>query len=159
MSGYTCPVKGCDYGDGDQKSLPAVRAHVNATGDSAHNWGEVKEMLADQDAADSSQSEESKEEPEDMPTQDEYEMQHREEDPEDNSDGANAAAGAAAGAAGVGALLDRPMVLAALIVLAVVVLLAWDGSGEPTTTNQEADAEQTHPADPPTSDGQGGGLA
>lgn len=184
MSGYSCPVEGCDYGDGqdEQKSLPAVRAHVNATGDDAHNWSDCREQLADQDASHSSQSEESDppeepEEPEksagetedtedsedseeDMPTQAEYEMQHEgEEESEDTSNGANAAAGAAAGAAGIGALLDRPMFLGALVVLAVVVLLAWDGSGEPTPTNQEAAGEQPHPADAGSPDEQGGGLS
>jgi hypothetical protein len=42
MKGRYCPVDGCDYGDDEEKTLPAVRSHINATNDGDHRWEDLK---------------------------------------------------------------------------------------------------------------------
>lgn len=75
-----CPVDGCDYGESDDKSLPAVRAHINASGDDAHDWDELRETVEQQ----GEQPEADENEEEDMPTDEEYREQY--EDGEDDGD-------------------------------------------------------------------------
>jgi hypothetical protein len=45
MTGYNCTVDGCGYGADEDKSLAAVRSHVNSRGDEAHEWADLKEAI------------------------------------------------------------------------------------------------------------------
>ncbi len=44
---YWCPAEGCDYGTESDKSLAAVRSHINAMGDD-HDWDTLKPLLHEQ---------------------------------------------------------------------------------------------------------------
>lgn len=48
MTSYTCPIEGCPYGEDEEKSLPAVRAHINATSDGDHEWSDLKPTVEQQ---------------------------------------------------------------------------------------------------------------
>ncbi|MGB9953682.1 hypothetical protein ACOZ4F_14950 [Haloarcula marismortui] len=44
---YYCPAEGCGYGTESDKSLAAVRSHINAMGDD-HDWDTLKPLLHEQ---------------------------------------------------------------------------------------------------------------
>jgi hypothetical protein len=48
MTDYTCPAEGCDYGEKGGKSLAAVRSHINASSDGAHDWEQLKPTVKQQ---------------------------------------------------------------------------------------------------------------
>ncbi|MUV87790.1 hypothetical protein GJ631_14830 [Natronomonas sp. CBA1123] len=48
MTDYTCPAEGCDYGEKGGKSLAAVRSHINASSDGAHDWEQLKPTVEQQ---------------------------------------------------------------------------------------------------------------
>lgn len=85
MTGYHCPVEGCDYGDQDDKTLPAVRAHINASNDDTHDWTQLKaaveeqtEQGGEQDGeADEEQPQATENDGDDMVSQQEYERQQQ----------------------------------------------------------------------------------
>jgi uncharacterized membrane protein len=49
MTDFQCPIEGCDYGESEEKSLAAVRSHVNSTGDDDHEWSDLKALVEQQD--------------------------------------------------------------------------------------------------------------
>ncbi|WP_231184729.1 hypothetical protein [Haladaptatus sp. DYF46] len=86
---HTCPIEGCDYGDNEEKSLAAVRSHINASSDGDHDWSALKPTVEAQ-AADSDQDDQADQQPEDdtddaMPTDTEYDQQHSQQKGGDGS--------------------------------------------------------------------------
>lgn len=59
MTGYLCPIEGCDYGEQDDKTLGSVRAHVNAATDHP-KWSAVSDQVEQpaESGRDSEQSDE-----------------------------------------------------------------------------------------------------
>jgi len=96
--GYTCPKEGCDYGDAEDenKSLAAVRSHINSAGD--HDWhalradlyaaAEAEDVPDSYDTEEGDQSEDDEDDDtesdddqsdgdsEEMATEEEYQEQH-----------------------------------------------------------------------------------
>lgn len=48
----TCPVDGCDYGEGKSIDFDSYAGHIKAKGDSKHNYGELKASVAEQTGRD-----------------------------------------------------------------------------------------------------------
>lgn len=95
MTGHYCPVEGCDYGEQGDKTLAAVRSHINACNDDAHDWDQLKAAVeAQTEQADEPETESDDEQPEavesngnDMVSQQEYERQQSEQSNSSESDG------------------------------------------------------------------------
>lgn len=162
MTDYTCPVDGCDYGAEGGKSLAAMRAHINATKNDRHTWGDLKETVEQQ--ADADESEDSldssneasevaasaTEDDGDDGAADEYAEQlsaaarkpDAVEDPEEDGDD-----GGETGNPNSGPGLA---VLAGTAALGLAVLLSRRGKGDgpTTTTEQETQSEETNEMKP-----------
>ncbi|NLV14411.1 hypothetical protein [Haloarcula argentinensis] len=63
---YYCPAEGCDYGKDEEKSLAAVRSHINAMGES-HDWELLKPLLHQQGETSDDQQDEQPEQANDQP--------------------------------------------------------------------------------------------
>ncbi|MHB9287349.1 hypothetical protein ACKVMT_09965 [Halobacteriales archaeon Cl-PHB] len=169
---YTCPVEGCDYGEQESKSLAAVRAHINALNDPAHDWSELKSEVVDQGEQGDDQQEATtegggSEAPEKQTASgdsdpsdgaDEYDQQwNQATDPSeggddqgdpDPSDGGSAPddPGAGGGGVPVEAIVGGTIALGALVVL---VGLAGNSNADPEPEQVESEVSDAEPtADP-----------
>lgn len=185
---FRCPVDGCDYGEGGGKSLAAVRAHVNASGEDGHSWEDVdpvavdgaeetedsdtsedsEESDAEQDETnESDQQDEEEDDPDDMATDEEYQAQHSDDDTDqgdtDSDTDQAAAAGAAAGGAGLIAWMgegNRMVLLGGILLALVLVLLLTGDSSDTTDTSGNEAVEQADAGENDKLPGasEGGGL-
>jgi len=46
---HWCPVDGCEFGVGEDRSLASVRSHVNSDTSEGHDWGDLREQVENQD--------------------------------------------------------------------------------------------------------------
>jgi len=63
---YYCPAEGCDYGTESDKTLAAVRSHINAMGDD-HDWDTLKPLLHEQGETSDDQPDDQPGDPDDDP--------------------------------------------------------------------------------------------
>jgi len=158
MTSYTCPVEGCDYGEQESKSLAAVRSHINALNDPAHDWAELKSEVIGQGDGGDDQQEATTDEGADDPTPkqtesgdsdpseeaDEYDQQWNEAtDPQDGSepDPSDSGSdpndpGAGGGGVPVEAVIGGTIALGALVVL---VGLAGSSNTDPEPQQVESE--------------------
>ena len=144
MSSHTCPVEGCDYGESSSKSLAAVRSHINASGDSEHDWDALKSEVTGEEEPDGEQTEadESEENGDTMPTDEEYQEQYDqgEEDGEQSSTSSSDFS--------LPALDQRTMMMLVAVGVALLVLYLYlnrDGDGAiehaPAVEEEDGDSE------------------
>ena len=181
MSDYYCPVEGCDYGESEDKSLAAVRSHINASSADGHDWDELKPIVeaqgedeeGNEDSPDENESDETPDEDSDgnetgdetpsdgaddgdgedteMPTPEEYEQQLS--GGTEDSDEVDDTPESSVGLS-LGSLSDIPttyLIAGALI----VVVLAWlllSGSDDETTETGGAEPPEESDEDPETVD-------
>jgi hypothetical protein len=172
MTGYHCPVNGCDYGESEEKDLDAVRGHINGSPAGGHDWrAHREEVLAQGDTEGDTESDgedteggESEEDTDTMPTPEEYEEQDDglesdtsggESETVETDDGSTAVSTPT-----LGALSDVPtayLVVAALVVVVMAWILLGDGDDD---SEVEADQGATDAPEPDSEPGgPGGGLA
>jgi|GEM_PF-1130705 len=46
---HWCPVDGCEFGVGEDRSLASVRSHVNSDTSEGHDWGDLREQVEEQE--------------------------------------------------------------------------------------------------------------
>lgn len=166
MTNHICPVEGCEYGENSNKSLAAVRAHINAVNDDAHEWADLKgdvEQQADTDPESGRDTDSGEETTDDTDDRDdgqqqpagpdvdaEYEAQvlgavegdGDDADDGDDGDSNEVEVDAVDDATGGNQMGTAATLVAASVALALVVLLTRDNDSDPTpaeTTNGDSD--------------------
>lgn len=159
MTGYFCPVEGCEFGQHDEKPKASVNRHINAKAGEDHADVERLRALvddqdeadqddpgdddpeADDDGSDASEARDpaTEEEDEDMPSDEEYQQQYDQgQDDQDDDQGGDQADDA--GGSFLPALDQRTMLM--LVGLVVVLVLAYSvlgGDDSATVDVEETD--------------------
>lgn len=144
---YYCPIEGCNYGHGEQKSLAAVRSHINATTDTSdqnergHSWAALKTEVEQQgEESDEEQTEATEnEENEDTDMDEEEYVDQYEQPAEDEEEDADADTGSD----GVPKKLIAGVVVAVVIAGLLWYLFSGDSSAESAPESPEASGSST----------------
>ena len=162
--GFTCPAEGCDYGapDDESKSLAATRAHINASNDDAHDWGQLKPALYQQaedaekaasEPADGDEQEPAEEQGEasenaendeqEMPTDEEYEQQYEDDDEDDQGDDQTTGTTSSSGGGPSLPVSTTTLVVFAVVAGLLVALYLRGGEDTADVTDADVDVDDT----------------